>query len=509
MAEFKQATPILEVAGVSKSYPGVRALIDVSLHIKAGEVHGIVGENGAGKSTLIKLVTGAVPADAGTVKVNGTPIEAANPAASLEAGISTIYQEFSLFPELTVGENLFYGRFPKRGIFIDRDAINHQSNMFLKRVGADVSPDSTVKSLSVGQQQLVEIAKALSRNARVVIMDEPTAPLTSHEVRKLYDAIARLRDEGVAIVYISHRLEEIFDLCDRVSVMRDGQLVATKGIDDTDREDLIKLMVGRSLSQGFERSETELGGVVLAVKNISSSKVKNVSFEVREGEIFGLGGLIGSGRTEVARLIFGADRMDTGTILIDGVERKLRGPRDAIRAGVGLIPEDRKHHGALLGHSVRFNVGYASLRSLSRFGIVQRNQEHAAAERFRKALRIRTPSGDQLVKNLSGGNQQKVVLAKWLLTKPRLIIFDEPTRGIDVGAKQEIYDLIRELAANGAAILLISSEMPELLGLSDRIGVLHEGRLTSVLERKEFSQEAILHFASGYTSKEMNTHAPA
>ncbi|MCB1488661.1 MAG: sugar ABC transporter ATP-binding protein, partial [Bauldia sp.] len=398
--------PILSLEHVSKSYPGVVALDDVTLTLLPGEVLGLVGENGAGKSTLIKIITGATRPDAGTVRLDGAEMTHTSPASAIEAGVSAIYQEFSLFPELTVAENLFYGRELKRGPFLDRRRMNEEARGLLGRVGAAISPNVLVRDLSVGHQQLVELAKAISRRARVLIMDEPTAPLTNREVDFLYRAVRALAAEGVSILYVSHRLEEIFDLCDRVMVLRDGRHVRTAPIAELDRNLLIELMVGRTLDEEFPPSRATPGPVVLDVRNLRSEAVDDVSFQVRAGEILGIGGLVGAGRTETARLIFGADKRTGGEIRIDGEVRAIDAPLSAIRDGIGLVPEDRKHQGALLGQNIRFNIVYAALGSISRWGFVRRGEEQKAVDGQVRALRIKTPSIDQDVSNLSGGNQQ-------------------------------------------------------------------------------------------------------
>ena len=489
--------PVMALEHVSKSYPGVRALSDVSLGLHAGEVLGLVGENGAGKSTLIRILTGATDPDEGRVLLDGTVLPAGGPARRLDAGVSAIYQEFSLFPELTVAQNVFYGREPRRGPFLDDRTMRRATRTELARLGADIDPDTPVKALSVGHQQIVELAKALSRRAKVVIMDEPSAPLTNHEVEFLYAAVRRLAAEGVAILYVSHRLEEIFELCRRVVVLRDGAHVHTGPTAELDRDRLIAMMVGRTLADEFPPPLAKPGRIVLEAEHLASESVSDVSFALREGEILGLGGLVGAGRTETARILFGADPRTGGTIRLDGKAVQPASPREAIALGLGLIPEGRKHHGLLLGQSVRFNIAYAALSRFAVAGLMREGDEKSAAAKAAAALRIKTPSLEQAVGKLSGGNQQKTVLAKWLETDARILIFDEPTRGIDVGAKQEIYRLMRDLTAAGKAIIMISSEMPELIGMSDRIVVLHEGRSVATLEREAFDPNQILRFASG------------
>ncbi len=488
--------PVLSIRHISKSFPGVAALQDVSAELCPGEVLGLVGENGAGKSTLIKIVTGAIQPDQGEILINGTTVAHADPFDLISLGVSAIYQEFSLFPEMSVAENLFYGQELRAGPFLKRKEMVHQSRQLLERVGTNISPEKLVKELSVGHQQLVELAKAISRQAKVLIMDEPSAPLTTHEVEFLYQAVRKLSAEGVAIIYVSHRLEEVFDLCSRVMVLRDGQHVETGPVSDFDRGRLIELMVGRTLEQEFPPGMVKLGDVRMEVRHLKSADVQDVSFSVRSGEIVGLGGLVGAGRTETVRLIMGADRLISGEILVDGVAQSVRSPQHAISLGIGLIPEDRKHQGVLLGETIRFNTTYASLGKFSQAGFMDNQKERKAVEAAMKVLRVRATDMEQLVGNLSGGNQQKIVLAKWLETDADILIFDEPTRGIDVGAKQEIYNLMRELSAAGKAIIMISSEMPELMGMSDRIIVISDGCSVAELSKQEFDQARILHLAS-------------
>ncbi len=495
-------TDILELRGLSKSYPGVAALRPFNLGFRKGELHALLGENGAGKSTLIKLVTGAVRADAGQVVLDGEDMSGLDPAGTLSRGIAAIYQEFSLFPDLTVAENVFFGRQITRRGLVDRRAMEAGTARILADLGTDVSPRALARDLSVGHQQMVELAKSVSRNARVLIMDEPTAPLTNREVGFLYDVVARLKARGVTIIYISHRLKEIFDLCDRVTVLRDGDLVQTLDTAATTEAELVRLMVGRTVARDHPASTARAGEVMLEARGLRSARVRNISLSVRAGEILGLAGLVGAGRTETARLIFGADPREAGEILVGGRPVRIGSPRDAIAAGIGLIPEDRKRQGVLLNHSVTFNAVFAALARVSPGLFADARAERAAAGRLRDQLQIKTPDLGQLVGRLSGGNQQKVVLAKWLLTESRVLIFDEPTRGIDVGAKQEIYALMRRLSDRGAAIIMISSEMPELLGMSDRILVLAQGRVAGELSKDRFDQERILRLASGLTTTE-------
>ncbi|MBP1993867.1 sugar ABC transporter ATP-binding protein [Paenibacillus eucommiae] len=487
---------ILTLKNISKSYPGVQALDQVSIEFKRGEVHSIVGENGAGKSTLIKTITGAIEPTSGTIVYQGKEMQSVNPIFALKEGISAIYQEFNLIPSLTVAENIFYGREISGRFFLNRREMNQQAERILSQLGVHIPPQSIVKELSVGFQQIVEIAKSISAHAKVLIMDEPTAPLTASEVAKLYEIVGRLKQSGMTVIYISHKFDEIFHLSDRITVMRDGKYITTLQCKDTNKEQLVSLMVGRSLGQDYPAKSAGSGAVILEVKGISNEKIHNISFDLREKEILGIAGLVGAGRTELARAIFGADAIAKGGIYIRGQIVKFKQPRDAIKHKLGLIPEDRKQHGALLNMDIKFNISYPSLGKFTKAGMLQPSQEKQLAADYIKMLAIRTPNEQQLVKNLSGGNQQKVVLAKWLAMHCDILIFDEPTRGIDVGAKQEIYTLMRDLVNQGKSIIMISSEMPELIGMSDRILVMKDGRLTGEIKGSDMTQEHILTMAT-------------
>lgn len=489
---------ILSLKSVVKEYPGVKALAGVSFDLVAGEVHAIMGENGAGKSTLIKTITGAIKPTYGEVIFEGKILPSGDPRAVIDLGISAIYQELSLFPELTVAENIFYGNETYKGLFLDNASMNQQASTLLKSLGTKIEPHVQVSSLSIGFQQLVELAKAVSKKCRLLIMDEPTAPLTNQEVKYMYEAVRRLQKQGVTIIYVSHRLNEVFDLCDRVTILRDGHYIETKNICDVDEDELIQMMVGRTITNEYPKRIIDLGAEFLQVKNLKSSVVKDVSFNLKRGEILGLAGLVGAGRTEIARLIFGADPMLAGEIKLDGKILNIKTPTDAIAAGIGLLPEDRKTQGALLTMSISDNVSYSSLKRFTKNGIIQPTEERKITQEFVKKLNVKTPSIDQLVGNLSGGNQQKVVIAKWLLNDCSVLIFDEPTRGIDVGAKAEIYELMRQITELGVSIIMISSEMPELLGMSDRILVVYDGKIVKELQHEEYSQEAVLKHASGF-----------
>jgi len=499
MSETAQ-TPLLEMRGISKFYPGVIALNDVRFDLLPGEVHALCGENGAGKSTLMKILAGAETKDRGEVLIKGQPVEIRSPQDAMERGINIIYQEFNLVPHLSAAENIYLGREPGAAVpgFINFKKLYGDAQAVMDSLGVAVDVRSEVSRLSVAQQQMVEIAKATSRNSAIIAMDEPSATLTDHELKNLFELIKGLRNRGVGVIYISHRMEEIFSICDRVTVFRDGQYVATKRIQDTDRDDVIRMMVGRELKEVIPKRPAPIGEPVLEVRNLTRKGVfENISFTVHRGEVVGIGGLVGAGRTEVARAIFGADPIDSGEILVNGKLVHPRSPREAIELGIGLVPEDRKSLGLILNMAVRENTTLANLDLLSVLGFVNRKKEREVSEKYVKELRVRTPSIEQEVKNLSGGNQQKVVLAKWLFTDSQLLIFDEPTRGIDVGAKIEIYELMNELVAKGAGMIMISSELPELLGMSDRILVMHEGRITGELSREEATQEKAMQLATG------------
>jgi ribose transport system ATP-binding protein len=496
------AENLLVFENVTKNYPGVVALSDVSLEIRKGEVHALVGENGAGKSTLIKTCTGAVIPDRGKIIINGKEFSAMTPKLSKENGIAVIYQEFNLVGELTVAENIFLGRALRKGIRIDRRAMERKSAELFRRFNINMQPGSLVKDLSVGYQQIVEIAKAVSQNASILIMDEPSAPLTVQEVEGMFNMVEQLKAAGVTILYISHRLEEIFRICDRVTILRDGKKIETVNTADTNVEHLVTAMVGRELKETYPvRISARTEEVILETRNLSGNGVYDISLKVHKGEVLGLGGLIGAGRTELAQLIFGVKPKTGGSVLINGKEAEPKSPHSSIGYGVALVPEDRKRQGILSNIDVKGNVCMAILRKISTLSVVNKSKENKTAENYKNDLMIKTPSINQKIKNLSGGNQQKVVIAKWLAAEADIIILDEPTRGIDVGAKYEIYKLINTLVGAEKTILLISSEMEELMGMADRILVLAEGRITGELERKDFNQERIMSFASASSAK--------
>lgn len=489
--------PLLEMRGIRKRFPGVLALDGVDLDLRHGEVLALLGENGAGKSTLIKMLGGAHRPDEGEIRVDGEPVELRSATDARRAGIAVIYQEFNLVRGLTVAENLFLGRESTKFGFVRHRSEREQAKKWLKRIGLDIDPDRTCGSLTVAQQQAVEIAKALSCNARILVMDEPSAVLTEQEVEKLFSVVRDLREEGIGIIYISHRLEEVDLLADRVLVLRDGRRAGEGAVAEMGRKKVIEMMVGRSLEDEFPERRREIGEERLRVDGLRRGRaVRGVSFSVRAGEIVGFSGLVGAGRTETMRLIAGADRPDSGEIRIDGEVVSFRSPRDAIAAGVCLLSEDRKEEGLVLAHSAIDNFGLPNLRRFSRAGWIEEKKEREEFDRYAKQLSLRVSGPDQRARELSGGNQQKVVLAKWLARHADVILFDEPTRGIDVGAKFEIYQLMNQLAAAGKAIVMVSSELPEILGMSDRILVMREGEVVGEIENtSETTQEDVLALA--------------
>ncbi len=506
-------TPLLRMTGISKFFPGVQALNGVHLDVFPGECLGLVGENGAGKSTLMKILSGVYAPDEGQLEFEGSPITLSGPRQAQELGISIIYQEFNLMPNLTVMENVFVGREPARFGFVRQRTLARRTRHLLDQLGVRLRPDAIVRDLSVADQQMVEIAKALSTNARLVIMDEPTSALSETEVAALLRIIRQLKERGLGIIFITHRLDEVFQICDRVTVLRDGHNVGEAPIAEISADWMVRTMVGRELGDLFQKEAAAVAvdaapalevrglGRTGTMRDASAIVLDDVSLTVRSGEIVGLAGLVGSGRTEVVRALFGADSFDRGQVLVDGQPVVIRSPRDAIRHGIGLVPEDRKTQALVLDLTVRENITLASLSRLVRSGFVRLRAERARAREFVQALGIRTPSLEQRVVNLSGGNQQKVVIAKWLALRPRVLIMDEPTRGIDIGAKAEVHHLMSELAGQGVAILMISSELPEVLGMSDRILVMRRGRIAGELSRAEATQERIMALATGFAGE--------
>jgi ribose transport system ATP-binding protein len=491
--------PVLEMLNIRKKFPGVLALDDVSFDLRAGEVHILLGENGAGKSTLMKILSGAYQKTDGKILIRGEEVEIRNPAHARQLGISTIYQEFNLIPHLSAAENIFLGREPTTGIgFIDRRMIHKSAAEILSGLGVGIDPRIRVAQLGIAQQQMVEVAKAISLEARILIMDEPTSALTGREIAELFARIRSLKQAGVAIIYISHRLEELFEIGDRVTVLRDGRHVGTHPIKEVSKPDLIRLMVNRELTDQFPKVSAPRGDEVLRVENLNRrGALSNISFSVRKGEVLGIAGLLGSGRTELARAIFGVDRLDSGRVYIDGELQDIDRPRAAINRGIALLTEDRKTQGLVLALSVKENICLPSVDRLSSLGFMRVKDETEAANHYVGELRIKASSIKQKVLFLSGGTQQKVVLSKWLCCRARVFIFDEPTRGIDVGSKAEIYELMNKLTASGVAIIMISSELPEILGMSDRILVMHQGGIAAEFSAEQASQENILKAALG------------
>ena len=490
---------LLTVTNVTKTYPGVLALDNVSFDVLPGEVHTLIGENGAGKSTLIKVLTGAIEPDSGEIEFDGQKYSKMSPGLSKSVGIAAIYQEFNLAPSVTVAENIFIGSRLNKGAFVDFRKLYAEAEKVLSNFHVKISPRAKVNDLTVAYKQLIEIAKAIAQDAKLIIMDEPTAPLTDDEVDNLFEIVEQLKKRGIAIIFISHRLEELFRISDRVTVMRDGKVISTHMTSEITKADLIKDMVGRTLSETYPQRNVSYGDVALEVRGICGGFVQPISFTLRHGEVIGLSGLVGAGRTELARLIFGADPKDGGEILVEGKPVTIKSPHDAVACGIGLVSEDRKLNGVLLRKSISDNITVPILKRLSHWLVIDSAKERATVDRYKDALRIKTPSVAQLVGNLSGGNQQKVALSKWLASECRVLILDEPTRGIDVGAKQEIYQLINQLAEQGIAIIVISSDMEEILGLTDRLIILCEGRETGRLEKRDYEQTTVLRYASGET----------
>ena len=491
-------TPVLSLLQVSKAFGAVRAVREVSLELRAGEAHALAGENGAGKSTLVKILSGVHRPDSGRILLDGQPVEFAGPADAQRAGVAVIYQEPTLFPDLSVMENIFMGRQPRARLGLDRRAMRAATAELFGRLGVHLDPDRPARGLSIADQQLVEIAKALSRQARVLVMDEPTAALSGQEVARLFGVAGTLREQGVALLFISHRLEEIFELCQRVTTLRDGALVATDPIGDLTPDALVRRMVGRELEALFPKQDTTAGEVALSVRRLTREGVfTDVSFEVRRGEIVALAGLVGAGRSEVARAVFGIDRWDAGAVEVDGRRLRPARPTAAMAAGLALVPEDRRQQGLVMDLSIERNIGLAGLAALRWGPLISRLAERERARDWAVRLRLKFARLGDPVNVLSGGNQQKVVLAKWLARRPSVLIVDEPTRGIDVGTKAEVHRLLSELAASGVAVLMISSELPEVLGMADRVLVMHEGRLVAELDRAEASEESVMAAATG------------
>lgn len=502
------AQHLVEMTQISKGFPGVQALDRVDFALEPGQVHGLVGENGAGKSTLIKILMGAYRADSGQILLEGEPVEMRSPIESKRLGLSAVYQDVTLAPHLSVGENFFLGKLPRSGSgLVNWKHVYQTTQEFLEELGITVSSRSLVRKLSPAHQEMVTIAKIIYEGSRVLVFDEPTALLANEETQLLFGIIKRLRERGTGIIYISHRLEEIFEVCDLVTVLKDGQRVITSPVQEIDSETLVNKMVGRNLEEMYVREghPAIAKDVLLEVSGLTRQPIfEDINFQVHRGEILGLFGLVGSGRTEIVRSLFGAEKPDSGTVSIEGRPLRITGPGSGIRSGIGLVPENRKEAGLAMGLPVDFNISLASYDSITRFGFVNRAAERRRAETYVKSLNIRTPSLQQTVRKLSGGNQQKVVISKWLACESKVFVFDEPTTGVDVGAKVEIYGLLEQLLSRGSAIVLISSYLPEIMGMADRVLVIHEGRSMGTVERAEFSEEGLLRLASGLDSAAHN-----
>ncbi len=495
--------PLLRMDHITKTFSGVTVLDDVSFEVRPGEVHALIGENGAGKSTLMKIVTGLYEADTGQVFWKGQPVEIKNPHQAHDLGINIVHQELMLVPQLSIGENVFLGRHPVSNGFsrwVRWSAINTQAKTLLEGLGHPLDPKRSVGELSIAEQQLVEIARALAFSAELIIMDEPTSPLSEHETTRLFQTISQLKTRGISVVYISHRLKEIHQVADRVTVLRDGRHIATRQVSETTTDNLVRYMVGREISEHFSENKSRADGPeALCVEGLTArGKFTDISFSVRRGEIVGLAGLVGAGRTELVETLFGAGETESGTVYLDGQPVKIKTPIDAVRHRLALVPDDRKAKGLVLGGSVRFNIALATPKKLARYGLFLNSaREKEVAKDLARELHLKTPNVEQHVVYLSGGSQQKVVLAKWLSADSKVFILDEPTRGIDVGSKAEIYDLIRRLAARGVAVLFVSSELDEILNLADRILVMHRGRISGELSREEATDEMIMQLATG------------
>jgi ABC-type sugar transport system ATPase subunit len=488
---------ILELRNITKEYPGVLALDSVSMLFESGEIHSVMGENGAGKSTLIKVISGAIEANGGEVILNGKTFKKLTPALAKENGIGVIYQEFNLVPTLSVAENIFLGDKTGNLIMPDFRYMHKKAAEIMESFGVDIKSTTMVGYLTTAQQQLVEIAKAISKDCKVLIMDEPSATLAVAEVEIMFGIIRSLKEKGVTIIYISHRMDEVFDISDRVTVMRDGKYVGTRNMGDVTRKELIQMMVGRELTETFPTRSVQIGEKVLEVKDLCGNGDFHINLTLHKGEILGLGGLVGAGRTELAKMLFGDVKPISGQIIVKGKPARFRDTSGAINAGIGLVPEDRKKEGAFLNYTIEWNIPVMSLKRISKYMVIDFNEAKRLAKYYVERLSIKTPSASQIVRNLSGGNQQKIVVAKVLAAQSDILIFDEPTRGIDVGAKQEIYNLMNEIVEQGMSIIMITSEMEELLGMSDRILVLYEGKTSGELKKGEFSQDRVLELASG------------
>lgn len=495
-----QATPLLELRGISKTFPGVKALDNVQLSLYPGRVTALIGENGAGKSTLVKTMTGIYQADAGEILFDGGSVHLSSPEDARALGVTAIHQETVLFDELSVTENIFAGHYlkkPKSGA-LDWKRMHERAREILLDIEAPIDPKTRLKQLSIGQRHMVAIARALSFDARVVILDEPTAALSHHEIEELYEIVERLKAQGCAIMFISHKFDEIFRIADYFTVFRDGQYIGQGGIEEVSEEELVRMMVGRTVDQVFPKSEVDIGDVVLSVKNLSHpTEFDNISFDLRRGEILGFYGLVGAGRTELMQALFGVSKQITGKVQLKGKSLKVSSPAEAISEGIVYVPEERQAQGTILELPIFQNIGLPQLSTINSSGILSTKAEYEVADRYATRLRVKAPNWHEKVENLSGGNQQKVVIAKWLATKPEVIILDEPTKGIDIGSKAAVHEFMSELVQEGLAVIMVSSELPEVMGMSDRIVVMHEGLSVAELNRADFSAEAIVSAATG------------
>ncbi len=492
---------ILEIENITKEFPGVKALKGVSFDIRRGEVHALVGENGAGKSTLMKILSGVYTPTTGKIRLDGNEVTFKDPKQAQQLGVSIIHQEFSLIPYLSGVDNIFLGREKKKANgLLDRRKMRKEADGVLQRLNADIDLNKPVSQLSVANQQFIEIAKAIAIDTKVLIFDEPTASLTGKEIDKLFELIEKLKADGVTIIYISHHLDEILQMCDRMTCLRDGEWVSTREVKDVTKQDIVKMMVGREIVNAFPEKplHDNKGEMLLEVKNLSNKSVTDIQFSLKKGEIIGIAGLVGSGRTETVRALIGADATKEKEVYINQQKVVIKNPTDALSHGIALIPESRKTQGLVLNMTIKNNISLPIVKELSSFfGFINKKKEDAVIDQSIRELLIKTPSSKQLVKNLSGGNQQKVVLAKWLNTNCKILIFDEPTRGIDIGAKEEIYKLMRNLADKGLSIIMISSELPEILGMSDRVLVMHKGKIKAEIDGSEATSEKVMHYATG------------
>ena len=499
------AEELFRMEGITKTFPGVKALDNVSFSVNKGEVHGLVGENGAGKSTLMKIMTGVYQANEGKIFIEGEEVHVDSIAKAHQLGISIIFQELTLCRHMTVADNIFIGRPPAKGGFINDRAMHKAAAQILSDLGIDINTHTIVANLSVAKQQMVEIAKAISYNSRILVLDEPSATLTEREIQQLFEIIRSLQRKGVGMVYISHRMEELSQICERASVIRDGQYIGTRNLKDITMDELVNMIVGRSLEDKYPKYERKIGEIAMEVSNLKAHgrlAIDVECFHVRKGEILGISGLVGAGRTEIMRCVFGADKAESMDIKIDGKPVKIKSVIQAIEHGMAYATEDRKFDGLALELDVEYNTNMAHLKALSKFGFINDRKGAENAEKYRKLMRTKTPSIRQFTKNLSGGNQQKIVLSKWLCNDAKILIVDEPTRGIDVGAKFEIYQLFNKLSDEGVAIIMISSELPEILGMSDRVLVIHDGHINGELVTKNTNQEELLYLAAGYNKLE-------